>query len=99
MGVITKPSSVQRSVMVRLLVSCGMAAGGGPDRPPAGASRDSIAQTRPSAQGAARAAADPDSAQKTGVCRTGYQTGISRDSTEAKSGRQPERGSPGIAGV
>src|SRR5438093_11182577 len=29
MGVITKPSSVQRSVIVRLLVACGMAAGCG----------------------------------------------------------------------
>jgi hypothetical protein len=29
MGVITKPSSVQRSVIVRLQVACGMAAGCG----------------------------------------------------------------------
>ena len=31
MGVITKPSSVQRSVIVRLQVACGMAAGCGSD--------------------------------------------------------------------
>src|SRR5215831_3544281 len=40
MGVITKPSSVQRSGIVRLLVSCGMAAGCGggcPQRAPRGA--------------------------------------------------------------
>src|SRR5712692_9929103 len=36
MGVITKPSSVQRSVIVRLLVSCGKAAGCGRDPPPSG---------------------------------------------------------------
>src|SRR5262249_22017044 len=40
MGVITKPSSVQRSGIVQLLVSCGMAAGcggGRPQRAPRGA--------------------------------------------------------------
>src|SRR5215471_18937765 len=66
MGVITKPSSVQRSVIVRLLVSCGMAVGSGHTRPPAVASRGSILQTRPPAQGAAYAAADPERTQKTG---------------------------------
>src|SRR6266446_4879753 len=66
MGVITKPSRVQRSVIVQLLVSCGMAVGSGHTRPPAVASRGSIPQTRPPAQGAAHAAADPDRTQKTG---------------------------------
>src|SRR5437870_4640639 len=33
MSVITKPSSVQRSGIVWLLISCGIAAGGGRDRP------------------------------------------------------------------
>ena len=40
-------------------------------RPPAVASRGSIPQTRPPAQGAAHAAADPDSAQQPPDCRTG----------------------------
>src|SRR5215470_13776983 len=66
MGVITKPSSVQRSVIVRLLVSCGIALGSGHTRPPAVVSRGSIPQIRPPAQGAARAAADADRAHKTG---------------------------------
>src|SRR5215467_8836660 len=70
MGVITKPSSVQRSVIVRLLVSCSMAVRYGGARPPAVASRGSIPQTRPPAQGAAHAAAAPDSAQKTPETRT-----------------------------
>jgi len=42
-------------------------------RPPAVASRGSIPQTRPPAQGAAHAAADPDSAQKTPDKRLGTQ--------------------------
>src|SRR5215471_8339677 len=73
MGVITKPSSVQRSGIVWLLGSCGRAAGCGGTRPPVVISRGSIPQTRPSAQGAARAAADPDSSQKTaGYCWSFY---------------------------
>src|SRR5438132_9724005 len=43
-----------------------MAAGCGSDCPPAIASSGSIPQTRPPARGAAHAAPDPDSAQKTG---------------------------------
>src|SRR6516165_1311316 len=58
MGVITKPSSVQRAGIVRLLGSCGRAAGYGGARPPVVISRGSIPQPRPPAQGAARAAVD-----------------------------------------
>src|SRR5262245_29311879 len=78
MGVITKPSSVQRSVIVWLLVSCGMEVGYGGARPPAVASRGSIPQTGPPAQGAAHAAADPDSAQKPPVLRIGLSAGTIR---------------------
>src|SRR5215813_7978483 len=46
---------------------------------PAGASRGSIPQTQPPAQGAARAAADPDSAQKTGKYRAPKLDNVSAD--------------------
>src|SRR5262249_4150190 len=94
MGVITKPSSVQRSVIVRLLVLCGKAAGCGRDRPPAGASRGSIPQTRPPAQGAVRAAADPARAQKTGVCARPEVWPLAHDAPDPGAQRTMPSGLP-----
>ena len=62
-----------------------MAAGCGRDRPPAVASRGSIPQTRPPAQGSARAAADSDSAQKTGVNRAPGQKDDSDDARHERT--------------